>query len=47
MAKSTILAEMERRSQDLIRVYNPLDEDYVVIWDKSSPVGAKLFRVKG
>ena len=46
MAKGTILAEIERKSQDLIRVYNPLNEDYVITWDKSSPAGAKLFRVK-
>lgn len=46
MAKSTVLAEIERRSQDLIRVYNPLEKDYIVKWDISSPAGPKLFRVK-
>ena len=46
MADSTFLADLRRRSQDLIRVYNPLDEDYIVTWDKSSPIGAQQFRVE-
>jgi hypothetical protein len=41
--KSLIIQEMERRANDLIRVYNPTDQDYVVKWDKKN--GTKLFRV--
>jgi len=26
-------AEQRRKSQDLIRVYNPTEEDYILIWD--------------
>lgn len=36
--------ELERRANDLLRVYNPTDEDYIVIWDKKS--GGKVFRVR-
>ena len=42
--KSTYVKELERRSNDLLRVYNPTDEDYVITWDKRE--GAKLFRAK-
>ena len=41
--KSTYLLELERRSNDLLRVYNPLAEDVVVEWDRRG--GVKLFRV--
>lgn len=41
--KSSYLLEIERRSNDLLRVYNPLGEDYVVEWDRRG--GTKLFRV--
>lgn len=36
--------EQERRSGDLLRVYNPTDEDYVIEWDRRG--GTKRFRVK-
>lgn len=35
--------EAERRSNDLIRVYNPTEKDYVVEYDRAN--GTKLFRV--
>lgn len=41
--KSAVQQEMERRSNDLLRVYNPTDTDYVTQWDRKN--GAKLFRV--
>jgi len=41
--KSSYQIELERRSNDLLRVYNPLNEDKVVIWDLRS--GGKIFRV--
>jgi len=41
--KSSYQLELERRSNDLLRVYNPMDEDAVVIWDLRS--GGKIFRV--
>ena len=41
--KSTYVLELERRVNDLIRVYNPTDKDYIVEWDRRS--GVKLFRV--
>lgn len=43
MAKSSYIMEMERRANDLLRVYNPTNEDYVVEWDRKN--GTKLFRV--
>ncbi len=36
--------ELERRANDLLRVYNPTNEDYIVVWDKKS--GGKVFRVR-
>lgn len=36
-------AELQRRSNDLIRVYNPLNVDYVVEYDKAN--GGQKFRV--
>jgi len=36
--------ELERRSQDLLRVHNPTDKDYVIEWDRKN--GTKLFRVR-
>jgi hypothetical protein len=30
---NSILREMERTSLDLIRIYNPTSEDFVIIWD--------------
>src|SRR3972149_5669820 len=41
--KSLFIQEMERRANDLLRVYNPTDADYIVKWDKRG--GTKLFRV--
>jgi len=41
--KSSYQQELERRSNDLLRVYNPLTEDYIIEWDKKN--GTKLFRV--
>jgi hypothetical protein len=41
--KSSYLQEIERRANDLLRVFNPLEEDYVVVWDRRG--GEKLFRV--
>lgn len=35
--------EKERRANDLLRVYNPTDSDYVTRWDIAN--GAKVFRV--
>lgn len=35
--------EQERKSNDIIRVYNPTDQDYVIEWDRAN--GTKLFRV--
>ncbi|KKK52283.1 hypothetical protein LCGC14_3106480 [marine sediment metagenome] len=40
--KSSYQQELERRTNDLLRVYNPLDEDRIVKWDKKN--GTKLFR---
>lgn len=42
-AKSSYQQELERRSNDILRVYNPTDEDYVVEYDRRG--GVKLFRV--
>lgn len=42
--KSAQLKELERRANDLIRIYNPLDERYVIKWDKRG--GTKLFAVE-
>jgi len=36
--------ELERRSQDLLRVHNPTDKDYVIEWDRKN--GTKVFRVR-
>src|SRR3990167_2853078 len=41
--KSSYQQELERRANDLLRVYNPTDTDYVVEWDRKN--GTKLFRV--
>jgi len=30
---SSILREMQRTSLDLIRIYNPTDEDFTIVWD--------------
>lgn len=35
--------EMERRKNDVLRVYNPTDQDYLVVYDRAN--GAKRFRV--
>jgi len=43
MAESTYIQELKRKENDLIRVYNPIDTDYVVEYDRKN--GAKLFRV--
>ena len=43
MAKSSYTQNLERRANDLLRVYNPLDEDMVTEWDRKN--GTKLFRV--
>lgn len=42
--KSSYVLELERRANDTLIVYNPLDEDHVVEWDRRG--GVKLFRVK-
>ena len=41
--RSLWIAEMERRANDLLIVYNPLSEDYIVYWDKAH--GAKRWRI--
>lgn len=41
--KTSYQIELERRSNDLLRVYNPMDTDYVVVWDLRS--GGNRFRV--
>lgn len=41
--KTSYQIELERRANDLLRVFNPLGEDQIVIWDKRS--GGKVFRV--
>ena len=41
--KSITLQEMERRANDLLRVHNPTNTDYVIEWDRVN--GTKLFRV--
>ncbi len=41
--KSSYVQELERRANDTLIVYNPLDEDHVVEWDRRG--GVKLFRV--
>lgn len=41
--KSTYQQELERRANDLLRVFNPLDEDYIIEYDRRG--GTKLFRV--
>jgi len=41
--KTPFLLEMERRANDILRVFNPTDKDYVVEWDRKN--GTKLFRV--
>jgi len=43
-AKSAKQQEMERRANDLIRIYNPLDKRYVVKYDKRG--GTKLFPIE-
>ncbi|HEC65809.1 MAG TPA: hypothetical protein ENI23_10965 [bacterium] len=43
--KSTYQRELERRSNDLLRVYNPMEKDYVIEWDRKE--GVKLFRILG
>jgi hypothetical protein len=43
MADSSWQSEMQRRANDLIRVYNPTNDDYVVEWDRKD--GVKQFRV--
>ena len=30
---NAILREMQRTSQDLIRIYNPTDKDFIILWD--------------
>lgn len=42
--KSSYVLELERRANDTLIVYNPLDEDHVVEWDRRG--GVKLFRIK-
>ena len=42
--KTAYQRELERRSNDLLRIYNPLEEDYVIEWDKKE--GVKLFRAE-
>jgi hypothetical protein len=41
--KSSYQQELERRSNDLLRVFNPKNEDHIVEWDRKN--GTKLFRV--
>ena len=41
--KSSYEQELVRRTNDLLRIYNPSDEDYVVEWDRKN--GTKLFRI--
>ena len=42
--KSSYTQELERRSSDSLRVFNPLDERYVVKYDKKD--GVKLFAIE-
>lgn len=42
--KSSYIQELERRANDTLIVYNPLDEDYIVEWDRRG--GVKRFRVR-
>ncbi|MBU1067090.1 hypothetical protein KKE60_04855, partial [Patescibacteria group bacterium] len=42
--KSSYVLELERRANDTLIVYNPLDEDHIVEWDRRG--GVKLFRVR-
>lgn len=37
-------AEMERRSNDLVIIFNPTNEDKIVIWDKA--LAPKVWRIK-
>ena len=41
--KSLFHQELERRANDLIKVFNPTDKDYIVEWSRRD--GSKLFRV--
>src|SRR3990167_1304515 len=41
--QTPFIQEMERRANDILRVYNPTDKDYVIEWDRKN--GTKLFRV--
>jgi hypothetical protein len=41
--KSSYEVELIRRSNDLLRVFNPTDEDFVIVWDLRS--GGNYFRV--
>lgn len=43
-AKSSYQQELERKANDLIRVYNPMDKRYVVEWDRKN--GVKRFPVE-
>lgn len=43
-AKSSYQQELERKSNDLLRIYNPTDKRYIVQWDKRG--GTKLFPVE-
>jgi hypothetical protein len=42
--KSSYQQDLERRSNDLLRVYNPTNERYVVEWDRKN--GTKLFPIE-
>ncbi len=42
--KSIFHSEMERRSNDLVIVFNPTKKDKVILWDKA--VAPKVWRVK-
>ena len=41
--KTSYVQEIERRANDTLIVYNPLDKDHIVEWDRRG--GVKLFRV--
>lgn len=43
-AKSSYQQETERKSNDLLRIYNPNEERYVVVWDLRG--GGKMFPVE-
>ena len=42
--KSSYQQDLERRSNDLLRIYNPTDERYRVEWDRKN--GTKLFPIE-